>query len=228
MSTVFSSLKIKIKILLFCCHDKLSYTRDHLVTDRGDIRIKQNNEKMLIITFLQWRNKHGALFPVITSIAECSGSAHSGRTFTVEGFGYQYKGTELNIKRTFSATTFPINQPHFINHLMRLDHSRHLWQLDWIVGCNLNLSIFVFTCARRLLLYVSGESGDWRKNDCTVRRLYHLFSGSISPKVSQAHDKSSLLDESEQVDYEAFSPPATKEEEKQSKGQRGWYDVFYN
>ena len=140
MSTVFSWLKIKIKILLFCCHDKLSYTRDHLVTDRGYIRIKQNNEKMLIITFLQWRNKHGALFPVITSIAECSGSAHSGRTFTVEGFGYQYKGTELNIKRTFSATTFPINQPHFINHLMRLDHSRHLWQLEKLCGATKYLS----------------------------------------------------------------------------------------
>ena len=66
------------------------------------------------------------------------------------------------------------------------------------------------------------------KNDCTVRRLYHLFSGSISPKMWQAHDNSSLLDESEQVDYGAFSPPATKEETKQSKGQRGWYDVFYN
>lgn len=137
MSTVFSSLKIKIKILLFCCNDKLSYTRDHLVTDRGYIRIKQNNEKMLIITFLQWRNKRGALFPVITGTAECSGSAHSGRTFTVEGFGYQYKGTELNIKRTFSATTFPINQPHFINHLMRLDHSRHLWQLEKLCGATL-------------------------------------------------------------------------------------------
>ena len=46
--------------------------------------------------------------------------------------------------------------------------------------------------------------------------------------MSQAHDKSSPLDESEQVDYEAFSPPATKEEAQQSKGQRGWYDVFYN
>ena len=41
--------------------------------------------------------------------------------------------------------------------------------------------------------------------------------------MSQAHDKTSLLDESEQEDY-----GATKEETKQSKGQRGWYDVFYN
>lgn len=58
-------------------------------------------------------------------------------TFTIEGFGYRYKGIELNIKRTFSATTFPINQPHVINHLMRLDHSRHLWQLEKLCSVTL-------------------------------------------------------------------------------------------